>query len=154
LHPGYQIVGNMFFQSGTFILGGTGASEFDVGQVGSLSQYAGFNVFQKTGDSVWTLMGTNAAYMPWTISGGTLVVNAEIPQSTIVVSDGGALAGIGAVGNTTINRGRMLAPGNASNPTGTLSVTGNLAFQPGALYSVQVTPSAASSANVSGSATL
>jgi hypothetical protein len=50
--------------------------------------------------------------------------------------------------------GGVLAPGNAANPTGTLNFSGNLAFQSGALYVVQVTPSAASSTNVSGTATL
>jgi hypothetical protein len=50
--------------------------------------------------------------------------------------------------------GGTLAPGNPANPTGTLNISGNLAFQSGALYVVQVTPIAASSTSVSGTATL
>jgi hypothetical protein len=50
--------------------------------------------------------------------------------------------------------GGTLAPGNATNPTGLLTITGNLVFQSAALYVVQVTPSSASSTNVSGTATL
>ena len=64
------------------------------------------------------------------------------------------LTGIGTAGSTTIMSGGTLAPGNAANPTGTLNISGNLAFQSGALYVVQVTPIAASSTNVSGTATL
>ena len=49
--------------------------------------------------------------------------------------------------------GGTFAPGNSP---GTMTVQGNLAFQSGALYLVQVNPSTASSANVTagGSATL
>ena len=50
--------------------------------------------------------------------------------------------------------GGTLAPSSPSNPAGTLTITGNLAFQSGAIYLVQVTPSAAASTNVSGTATL
>ncbi|HEY6992365.1 MAG TPA: autotransporter outer membrane beta-barrel domain-containing protein, partial [Xanthobacteraceae bacterium] len=57
----------------------------------------------------------------------------------------------GTVGPTTINSGGTFAPGNSP---GTITVAGNLAFQAGALYQVQVTPATASMANVSGSATL
>ena len=51
--------------------------------------------------------------------------------------------------------GGTLAPSSPSNPAGTLTITGNLAFQSGAISLVQVTPSAAAgSTNVSGTATL
>ena len=63
------------------------------------------------------------------------------------------LAGTGTVGATTINSGGTFAPGDSP---GTMTVGGNLAFQSGALYLVQVNPSTASSANVTagGTATL
>ena len=50
--------------------------------------------------------------------------------------------------------GGTLAPGSAANTTGSLTVAGNLAFQSGAIYAVQVTPSVAASTNVLGTATL
>src|SRR5262249_1937176 len=75
-------------------------------------------------------------------------------SSGVTVNTGAMLTGIGTAGSTTIMSGRVLAPGNAANPTGTLNISGNLAFQSGALYVVQVTPSAASSTNVSGTPTL
>ena len=57
------------------------------------------------------------------------------------------------MGATRINSGGTFAPGNSP---GTMTVAGNLAFQSGALYLVQVNPSTASSANVAagGSAAL
>jgi uncharacterized protein with beta-barrel porin domain len=61
------------------------------------------------------------------------------------------LSGIGTVGATTIMSGGTFAPGNSP---GTMTVAGNLAFQSGALYVVQVNSSIASSTNASGSATL
>ena len=57
------------------------------------------------------------------------------------------------MGATTIASGGTFAPGSGT-PGSSMTVAGNLAFQSGALYLVQVNPSSASSANVTGSATL
>jgi uncharacterized protein with beta-barrel porin domain len=103
------------------------------------------------GTSTWTLTGTNSAVMPWTVNAGTLIVNGSIANSAVTVNSGGTLAGTGTVGNTQINGGGIFAPGNSP---GTITVAGNLAFASGALYLVQVTPTTASSTNVSGTATL
>ena len=86
------------------------------------------------------------------MNAGTLIVNGSIASSAATVN-AGAAAGIGTVGATTIMSGGTFAPGNSP---GTMTVQGNLAFQSGALYLVQVNPSTASSANVTagGSATL
>ena len=70
------------------------------------------------------------------VNSGTLFDNNSITATTVTVKNGGALA-----------------PGVPGTP-GILSITGNLAFQSGAIYLVQVTPSTASRTNVSGSATL
>ena len=110
----------------------------------------GFGSFEKTGSSTWTLTGSNAAALPWSVNAGTLTVNG-MASSTFTVNAGGALAGTGTVGDVTVAAGARLAPGNALNPTGMLGIAGNLAFQAGALYVVQVTPSSAASATVSGS---
>jgi len=66
--------------------------------------------------------------------------------------NGGVLGGVGTVGNTLINAGGF-APGPQNVP-GSMTVAGNLAFQPGALYLVQVNSAIASIANVTGAATL
>ena len=84
-----------------------------------------------------------------------LVVNGSIANSATTMNSGAVLSGIGTVGALTVKSGGVFAPGPIGAP-GTMTVAGNLAFQSGAMYIVQVTPSAASSANVtaSGKATL
>jgi uncharacterized protein with beta-barrel porin domain len=153
LRPGSAITGNVvaFSAADTLALGGSGSASFDGSQIGASAQYQGFGVFQKTGSSTWTLTGTNSAVMPWTVNAGTLIVNGSIANSAVTVNSGGTLAGTGTVGNTQINGGGIFAPGNSP---GTITVAGNLAFASGALYLVQVTPTTASSTNVSGTATL
>jgi len=58
---------------------------------------------------------------------------------------------MGTVGATQINSGGTFAPGNSP---GTMTVQGSLAFQSGAIYLVQINPSTASLANVTGTASL
>jgi fibronectin-binding autotransporter adhesin len=65
---------------------------------------------------------------------------------------GGTFAGSGAVTNLTISGGTF-APGNGT-PGTFMTVTGNLAFQSGALYLVQLNPTTASFASVGGTASL
>ena len=79
-------------------------------------------------------------------------MNGSIASSSLTtVNSGAALSGSGTVGSTVINTGGILAPGNSP---GTMTVAGNLVFQSGAFYVVQVNPTTASSTNVSGTATL
>jgi outer membrane autotransporter protein len=74
-------------------------------------------------------------------------------SSLTTVNSGATLGGSGTVGATTILSGGTLAPGPSATP-GTMTVAGNLAFQSGALYVVQVNPTTASTTNVSGTASL
>jgi autotransporter-associated beta strand protein len=96
--------------------------------------------------------GTNTYTGGTTVTNATLTVNGSLSDPTIGV--GGILNGTGSVGDTTIQSGGTLAPGSTSNPTGTLTITGNLAFQSGAVYLVQVVPAGAASTAVAGTATL
>ena len=65
---------------------------------------------------------------------------------------GGTLTGTGSVTNLTVSGG-TLAPGNGT-PGTSMTISGNLAFQSGAQYLVQVNPTTASLANVGGTASL
>ncbi len=87
-----------------------------------------------------------------TVNAGTLSVNGDISLSSgVTVNNGGILGGTGTVSSTTINSGGALAPGNS---IGTVTVSGNLVFNAGSSYNVEVSPSAADRTNAIGTATL
>ncbi|MCP3470313.1 autotransporter domain-containing protein [Bradyrhizobium sp. CCGUVB1N3] len=152
LWAGSAITGNVVASSAadTLRLGGTTNASFDVSQIGATAQYQGFGVFEKSGSSTWTLTGTNAAAQPWAIDAGTLLVNGTMSSASMTVNTGGTLGGTGTVGSVTVASGGTFAPGT---PGSTMTISGNLAFQSGALYLVQVNPTTASSA-VTGTANL
>jgi len=94
------------------------------------------------------LTGVSTYSGPTTVSGGALVVTGSIANSVLTVGSGTTLTSTGTLGATTIASGGTFAPGPTGTP-GSMTVNGNLAFQSGAIYVVQVNPAAASSANVS-----
>jgi autotransporter-associated beta strand protein len=123
---------------------------------GAASLFPGFGdsggSLTKTGSGTLTLSGNNTYTGATTVDAGSLIVNGSIASSSLTtVNNGGTLGGTGTVGNTQVNSGGTFAPGNSP---GTMTVAGNLAFQSGALYLVQINSSTASSANVTASATL
>jgi hypothetical protein len=136
----------------TLQLGGSGIGSFDASLIGPAVQYRGFDTFNKIGDATWTLTGFNAGALPWTVQQGILLVNGSLANSPFTVN-GGTLGGTGTIGNTQVNSGGILAPGSGA-PGTSLTINGNLAFQSGALYLVQVNSSTASLANVTGTASL
>jgi uncharacterized protein with beta-barrel porin domain len=155
LAPTSQIFGLVLGTgSDIFQLGGTGAATFNVSWFsGPSGGYLGFGTFNKIDSSVWTLTGTNTAALPWSVNAGTLIVNGTIANSPMTVNAGGTLAGTGTVGNVTVATGGAFAPGSGA-PGSTMAVSGNLAFQSGAFYLVQLNPTASSFASVTGTATL
>ena len=142
--------------AGSFVLG---ANELTVGGNNMSTEVSGvisgvLGSLIKAGTGTLTLSGTNAYFGPTTVDAGALVVNGSTASSVLTtVNAGGMLGGSGTVGSTVITAGGFLVPGPVGTP-GALTVSGNLAFQPGAFYVVQVNPTAASSTNVSGTASL
>jgi autotransporter-associated beta strand protein len=140
--------GGVTLQGGGIIQNGTlfSSSTFDM-QSGTVSAIlAGSGAFTKSNSGTVVLSGINIYSGPTDVNGGTLEVDGSIANSSIVnVNSGGTLSGTGIVvpATTTIGPGGTLAPGNPGNPTGTLTITGNLAFQSGAIYLIQVTPGGA-----------
>src|SRR6202012_2299145 len=93
--------------------GGTSNAAFDVSLLGT--QYQGFGAFTKTGTSTWTLSGTSNASTPWTVSAGTLQVNATTAAAPVTVANGGTLAGTGTIGSLTVNSGGTFVPGSVGS---------------------------------------
>jgi autotransporter-associated beta strand protein len=146
--------GTYFLGSNQLTVGNNNLSTTVSGTIqdGGASAGAGGSLV-KVGSGTLMLTGTNTYSGATTVNAGTLFVNGSIANSAVTVNSGATLAGIGTVGATTINSGGIFAPGTSP---GTMTVQGNLAFQSGALYLVQVDPSTASSTNVTagGSAAL
>lgn len=90
------------------------------------------------------------------INSGTVILNGSDDATTIAVNSGATLGGSGSLDplTVTINNGATFAPGTPGVPGTSMTITGNLAFQPNAVYAVQVNPATASFATVSGTASL
>jgi uncharacterized protein with beta-barrel porin domain len=137
--------------SGTDILqlgGSSGAATFNLSDIGAGQQYQGFSIFNKIGNSDWTVTGIGN--QDWTIQSGTLLVDGTINGAVNV--QGGVLSGTGAVGSTTIANGGTLSPGH--NGFGTLTVNGSLSLQTGSVYLFGVSNSGAGFTQVNGSANI
>ena len=142
-----QGAGNYLLGSKTLTVGSNNLSTMVAGVISDGGGTGG--ALTKVGTGTLTVTGINTYTGASTINGGTLEVDGSIASSSgVTVNSGGTLSGTGIAGPTTIMSGGTLAPGNPANPTGTLNISGNLAFQSGALYVVQVTPIAASSTSV------
>jgi uncharacterized protein with beta-barrel porin domain len=99
--------------------------------------------------------GTNSYTGGTDVNGGLLDVSGSIATSKQTnVNSGGTLAGNGTVGKVQVNSGGTFAPGTPGSPGTAMTVSGNLAFQSGAFYLVQLNPATSTMANVSGTGAL
>jgi autotransporter-associated beta strand protein len=167
-YTGSSLTGNL--TAGT----GTNTISFNGSGYGAFSNpITNFQTIAKQDDGTWTLsslvsgatalnvtQGTlilsaaNTYTGATSINGGALFVNGSIASSALTtVNGGGLIGGVGTLGNTQINAGGTFAPGPQNMP-GSMTVAGNLTFQPSAFYFLQVNPTTASIANVTGTATL
>ena len=111
------------------------------------------SVIVDSGTTIFT--ATNTYTGPTTINGGTLIVAGSIAASSLTsVNNKATLVGAGTVGKTQVNSGGTFAPGTPGTPGTTMAVAGNLAFQSGAIYLVQLNPSSTTQANATGTAAL
>ena len=125
LHDGSDIVGNVLASASVndvFRLGGDTDSEFDVASIGSTAQYRNFDIFQKTGNSTWSLIGDSTVAAPWNVQQGTLQLGNGGTSGTLasdVVVDSGATFAFNRSDTYTFNRQITGAGGVAQNGTGT-----------------------------------
>jgi autotransporter-associated beta strand protein len=116
--------------------------------------FPGPGSLEKVGFGTMILSGVNSYTGTTTVNGGILEVDGSIALSSLTtVNANAALTGTGTVGSTTIAGGGIFLPGNGT-PGSSMTVAGNLAFQSGALYLVQLNSVTSSFVNVTGTATL
>lgn len=153
----FEGAGRFYLGGKTLTVGGNNLSTTVSGIIadGGSTPFGGTGAaLVKTGTGALTLAGTNTYTGATTVNDGALVVDGSIAASSGVTVDSGALlAGTGTIRNTTVNSGGALLGGNGTADT-SLAISGNLAFQSGAFYLVQLDPATASSVNVTGTATL
>ena len=158
LQPGSSVTGLVQAGLGTdaFVLGGVGAQSFDIslvdadGTADAGEQFLGFETFTKEDGSTWTLTGTNDEITALAVNGGLLNVNGNMAAAAFTVN-GGSLGGSGTLGSVTATAGGVVAPGNS---IGTLNVAGNITFQPGSFFDVEIDAAGNSDRVAAGTATI
>ncbi|MGA3307743.1 MAG: autotransporter domain-containing protein [Xanthobacteraceae bacterium] len=111
----------------------------------------------KYGTGTLTITGDATYSGSTTVNGGTLEVDGTISNtSSVAVNSTGILTGVGTVDPVvvSINSGGTFAPGAAGVPGTSMTIVGNLAFQSGAFYLVQLNSTTSTFANVTGTASL
>jgi subtilase-type serine protease len=86
------------------------------------------------------------------VIGAISLATGDVVTTNVTVTNGGTLGGTGTVASMVVANGGALQPGTGGQ--GVLQIAGNLAFQSGALYLVQVTSSSTALTNVTGTALL
>ena len=128
----------------------TGTNNMDAVFNGNLGAN-GRGALTKVGTGSFTLNERSSYSGPTMVNGGSLIVNGSIVSSSgVTVATGALLGGSGIVPATVVNGG-TLSPGNSP---GTLEVRGNLTFNPGSTYLVEVQGAVSDRVKVSGAAAL
>jgi outer membrane autotransporter protein len=152
-----RLAGDNRYAGGTRITHGTligsatsfGAGDIDnqgatlvIEQVGDATfgnALSGSGRFDKTGAGRLDLTGHSSFSGATTVREGALAVNGSLAQSVVSVADGARLGGNGTVGGLVVQRGATAAPGNS---IGALKVAGDVRFEAGSVYEVEVNDAA------------
>ncbi len=100
-------------------------------------QYYGFDQFEKVGSGTATLGGMNDAIDNFAVREGTLQFSDAMAEAMAVDLIGGQVTGAGRIGNLIARTGTTVAPG-VSNEIATIAVAGDLSFETGSTFAVNV----------------
>jgi outer membrane autotransporter protein len=144
--------GSYFLGGKTLTVGGNNLSTEVSGVIHDGGSFGGTGgALIKVGAGTLTLSGANTYSGATTVNAGALIVNGSIASSSgVAVNPGALLGGTGTLPTTTI-AGGTLSPGNS---IGTITVQGDLTFNAGSTYQVELSPSAADRTDVTGTAAL
>jgi outer membrane autotransporter protein len=95
----------------------------------------GSGPFTKTGSGSLNLTGNSPLTGATSVLEGHLAVNGSLAGSGVTVHNAASLGGNGMVGGLIVQSGGFATPGNS---IGTLDVAGNVTFQAGSIYQVEV----------------
>lgn len=94
----------------------------------------------KKGGGELILTGVNSYSGVTRVEQGLLTVNGQLTRSALTALDGGTIGGIGRLASLVAQSGGIVSPGNAG-AIGTLSVAGNVTFDAGSQFLVDIGPS-------------
>ncbi|MHC8407508.1 autotransporter domain-containing protein [Pseudomonas sp. TMB3-21] len=97
---------------------------------------SGHGGLTKQGIGTLVLNGANTYTGPTLVNQGRLAINGSL-LSAVTVNDSGVLGGNGRIGALTAKSGGSVAPGNS---IGTLQVAGDVTFERGSTYAVELSP--------------
>ncbi|NMX93394.1 MULTISPECIES: autotransporter serine protease [unclassified Pseudomonas] len=115
---------------------------------GALRVYQGSLI--KSGGGSLVLSGDSTYRGPTTVNGGVLKVDGSL-TSAVTLNNGGTLGGSGRIGALQANSGSVVAPGNS---IGTLNVSGDVNFNAGSTYAVELSNTSSDRIVADGRATL
>ncbi|NIJ20305.1 autotransporter-associated beta strand protein [Sphingomonas naasensis] len=135
IEGGAQTIGELAGSaSGTVELGSSALTVNQTSNTAFAGTISGDGGITKTGSGTLNLTGNSDYTGDTAVQGGTLKVNGSIGQSTVVMSGGATLGGNGTIGGLE-GSGGNIAPGNS---IGHLTVAGNIMWNPGFVYQVEV----------------